>query len=147
MGFLDVGLERPLRADFAAVGDAELLLDEILGRETVTVPAPAAFDALAVHSPEARYGVLDDTRKQGAMMRGAGNERWAVIKDIRIIDVATINGFFKDVVVLPPLGDGFFIYQSAPAGACFVFHYYIIPQIEAGRNGMYYEIFIRNFKS
>ena len=58
-GSQDVVLEGPFGADVAAVGDAELLLDVVLGWETVAVPTPDTFDVLAVHGLVAADGVLN----------------------------------------------------------------------------------------
>ena len=57
-GFDDVILEGPFGADVATVGDAELFLDEVLGGETVAIPAPTTFNSVAVHGPETWDGIF-----------------------------------------------------------------------------------------
>ena len=84
-GFDDVIFESPFGADVAAVGNAKLFFDEILGRKAVTIPAPSTLDTVAIHGPIARYSVFYDRAKKRAMMRITGNKWWAVVENVGLV--------------------------------------------------------------
>ena len=65
-------------------GDADLLLDLHLGRQTVTVPPESAVDALAAHRLVARHDVLDVARQQVAVVGEPVREGRAVVEDVLV---------------------------------------------------------------
>ena len=69
----------------------------------MAVPAPDAFDSLALHGLIAWDGVFDDGAEEGAVVWAAGDEWWAVVEDVRVLLWAVFDGFFEDFVLFPPV--------------------------------------------
>ena len=84
---------------------AELLVDLVLHRQAVTVPAEAAQHVAAAHRPVARHDVLDDRRQQVAVVRQPRRERRAVVEDVRLLVLRGLEGLPEDVVPVPERQD------------------------------------------
>ena len=82
-------------------GHAELLVDLVLDREAVAVPAEAPQHVAPAHGPVARHDVLDDRRQQVAVMRQPRRERRAVVEDVRLLVLRGLEGLPEDVVFVP----------------------------------------------
>ena len=121
-GFFDVIFKRPLGANITTVGNTKLLFDEVLGGKTVAVPTPATFDAVAIHGPKTRNGIFHDGAKKSAMMGIASNKWWAIIENIRFILWALFYGLFESFILLPPITDGFFVFDGFSSLTGLIFH-------------------------
>ena len=60
------------------------------------------------------------------MVREAGDEGRAVVKNVGLVFGAVGDGLLEGVVFFPPFGDGFFVFRGFAAGSNSVFHRYII---------------------
>lgn len=92
----------------------------------MAVPAPFSFYSASTHGPVARDGVFDDGTEEGAMVRVAGDERGAVVEDILVVYWPVFDRFLKNMVLVPPVGEGFFVFDGLAAGIGVVFHIYIL---------------------
>ncbi len=87
--------------DLALVGDAELPLRLELGRETVRVPAEAAFHLLAAHRLEAREDVLGVAGQQMTVVRKPVGEGGTVVEDPLRRIRAPVDGGAEGAVLVP----------------------------------------------
>ena len=81
--------------------DAELLLDDDLGRQPVAVPAEATLDSLAAHRLVARHGVLDEAGQQMAVVRQSVGERRAVVEHVLLGIGASTDRLGERVALRP----------------------------------------------
>ncbi len=80
---------------------ADLLLDDVLYRKPVAIPAPLAGDTVAAHGLVARYGILDSALEEVAVMWGAGGERRAIVEDEIALRRVLGEGFLEDAALVP----------------------------------------------
>ena len=81
--------------------DAELLLDDDLGRQPVAVPSEPSLDASATHRLIARHGVLDEAGQQVTVVRQPVGKRRTVVEDVLVGIGATTDRLLERVVLGP----------------------------------------------
>ncbi len=79
----------------------QLLFNLQLDRQAVRVPAGLAGDRLALHRLIARNQILDGARLDMADVRLAVGRGRAVVERKDVAALAQINGFLKDLILLP----------------------------------------------
>ena len=85
--------------------DFESILCESFDRQTVGIPAEAAFNILAAHGLVTGDDVFDRTGEQVSVVGQTGSERRAVIEDEFFSVFTLVEGFFESVIFLPQLQD------------------------------------------
>ena len=94
--------------DLLGRGDAELLLDLELHRQSVTVPAGLPRHPEALHGPVARVDVLEDAGEHVVRAGASVCGRRALVEAPDIGVGALLQRALEDVVFLPALGDALF---------------------------------------
>mmetsp|Transcript_3528 Transcript_3528/g.9127 ORF Transcript_3528/g.9127 Transcript_3528/m.9127 type:complete len:398 (+) Transcript_3528:2121-3314(+) len=99
-----VCLDRHLE-DVVARLDPQLLVNLVLNGKPVTVPAPLALHAVAVHVGVASHDVLDRPRQDVAIVRHARRKWGAVVKgvDRSVLIARHPEGFLEAVLLVPVL--------------------------------------------
>ena len=85
-----------------------VLVDLVLDRQTVTVPAEPAQHVAALHRPVPRYDVLQRRRHQVAVVRQTRRERRAVIEDVRLLVARVLERLAEQVAAPPELENRMF---------------------------------------
>ena len=112
------------RHNLPPIHNIHLLFDEILCRQAMTVPAPAALHTLALHRPVARHCILDDATEQCPVVRHTGDERRPIIKDIGVICRSLRHRLLERLVVLPALHPVLLVFCRSAACSMCEFHWF-----------------------
>ena len=102
---LGVEVGQPKALDLALAVQVQGLLNFHFDRQAVAVPAKATVHIAATHGPEARNDIFDRSGQQMAVVRQAGGERRAVVKNERLPVPSFFQRLFKNLVVVPELQD------------------------------------------
>ena len=101
-------------------GYAELLVDFVLDRQTVAVPAEATQHVAPFHRPVARHDVLQRRRHQVTVVRQPGRERRAVVEDVRLLVARVLERFAEQIATTPEIQNRVFHrHKIERAGWCF----------------------------
>ncbi len=106
-GVVEVGDTESLDATLTVL-DTQILLYHVLDWQTVTVPTPLTLHAEAFHGPETRNDVLGDRTEDRTVVRGTGNKRRAVVKDVRLVAGPLGNRALEGMNTIPEIQDTFF---------------------------------------
>lgn len=80
---------------------SELLLDDVLDWETVTVPSESSLDELALHGLVPRDHILDRPCEEVTVVRGPGRKRRTVVEIELRSSLADFERFFESIVCFP----------------------------------------------
>ena len=96
--------DRDFFADIIA-GDAQFLFHAEFNGQTVRIPAPFAFDALAFHGVVAAENILDGTGHDVVNPRHTVGRRRAFVENIAIRRVPLFDAFLEDMLGVPEVED------------------------------------------
>jgi hypothetical protein len=89
------------RFDVFLVLEAELLLDDVLYRQAMTIPPPHPRHAVPAHGPETRHNILDDGGNDVTIVRQAGGKWRTIVEDVFPFWSLFFKGFFEYAALLP----------------------------------------------
>lgn len=100
-------LRNPQLLDRVLAGHAQLLVDFVLNRHAMCVPAESPLHISALHRPVSRYDVLDRRCEQVPIVRSAGSEGRAIIEGIWLSSFRKLNLSLERTNLAPALEDNF----------------------------------------
>src|SRR3989344_2372693 len=94
--------------DFFFMLESELLLDDILYRKPVAIPAPHPRHPVAAQRPKSLHDVLDDGGDDVPVVRQPGGKRRPVVENVLAILGGPVDRFIEDVAFFPEFQYFFF---------------------------------------